>query len=141
MGACKNISHIQALLIYLNFPTPPRKLKLGLQKLPIGGRLLIASICTNHQKQGAPVISYLLHSTPTGVEALMCFLPTSTNCAKVLGQIHFAEPNSYVFYSFSYNFKLQGHILSTAGVALRAHRPTQPYLGLSTNVYLTSNIT
>jgi len=34
------------------------------------------------------------------------------------------------FYFSSYNFNLQGHILSTAGVALRAHQPTQPYWDL-----------
>jgi len=37
--ACKNTSHIQVLIIYF-FPTPPIKLKLGLQ---IGGRLLLAT--------------------------------------------------------------------------------------------------
>jgi hypothetical protein len=50
----KIIPHIQVLVIYC-FPTPPRKLKLGLQ---IGGRLLIAihldqSNYLANQKQGA----------------------------------------------------------------------------------------
>jgi hypothetical protein len=38
--ACKNIFHIQVLVTNFFFPTPPIKLKLGLQ---IGGRLLIAT--------------------------------------------------------------------------------------------------
>jgi hypothetical protein len=39
MWPCKNISHIQVLVTNF-FPTPPIKLKLGLQ---VGGRLLIAT--------------------------------------------------------------------------------------------------
>jgi len=62
MWPCKNISQIQALLIYLFFPTQTQKTKTGTAKLQIGGRLLIASI-RNREHQ---VISYLLHSTPTG---------------------------------------------------------------------------
>jgi hypothetical protein len=54
MGPCKNISQIQVPVIYF-FPTPPIKLKLGLQ---IGGRLLMAirldqSNYLANQKQGA----------------------------------------------------------------------------------------
>jgi len=54
MWPCKNISYIQVLIIYFS-PTPPIKLKLGLQ---IGGRLLIAthldqSNYRTNQKQGA----------------------------------------------------------------------------------------
>jgi hypothetical protein len=46
----------------LIFSNPTQKTKTGTAKLQIGGRLLIASI-RNREHQ---VISYLLHSTPTG---------------------------------------------------------------------------
>jgi hypothetical protein len=54
MRPCKNISQIQVSVIYF-FPTPPIKLKLGLQ---IGGRPLMAihldqSNYLSNQKQGA----------------------------------------------------------------------------------------
>ncbi len=47
MWSCKNISHIQAFCYLLFFPTPPLKLKLGLQ---ICERLLIAT----HLEQSNP---------------------------------------------------------------------------------------
>jgi hypothetical protein len=47
----------------------------------------------------------------------MCLLPASANCAKMLGQSHFAQLNQHVLTSS--NFNLQGHILSIGGVALR----------------------
>jgi hypothetical protein len=45
---------------------------------------------------GAAVISYFLHSSLAGVMLCYAFLPASENCAKMLGQNHFAEPNQHV---------------------------------------------
>jgi hypothetical protein len=49
--------------------------------------------------------------------ALLWLLLASANCAIMLDQNHFAEPNQHVDFSSS-NFNVQGHILSTAGDAL-----------------------
>ncbi len=70
MWPCKNISHIQVLVTNF-FPTPPIKLKLGLQ---VGGRLLITTHLdqTNYlanQKRGA--VNYLAyHSSLTPIKFL-----------------------------------------------------------------------
>jgi len=65
MWPSTNVFHIQVLVIYYFFPTPPIKLILRQQ---IGGGLLIANHldqslwCANRRKQWAAVRSYLLHS-------------------------------------------------------------------------------
>jgi hypothetical protein len=41
-----------------------------------------------------------------------------TNCAKMLGQSYFAEPNRHVLTFFHPIIIVQGHALSTGGVAL-----------------------
>jgi hypothetical protein len=46
---------------------------------------------------------------------LLCPLAASANCAKMLSQNHFVEPNQHVL-TFLHNFNLQGHILNTTGV-------------------------
>ncbi len=74
MWPCKNISHIQVLVTYF-LPTPPIKLKLGVQ---IGGETTIAnhkdqSLWSASQEQGAAVRSYLLHSSLPGVKLCDAF--------------------------------------------------------------------
>jgi hypothetical protein len=108
-------SHPSSVFYFL--PTPPIKLRLQLS-----GRLLIAnhldqSLWLANQKQGATVRSYLFSSSGR-CYALLCLMPASAYCAKLL-QNQSAEP-SYFDFSSS-NFNLQGHILSTSGVA---HRPS-----------------
>ncbi len=102
--------------------------------MQIGGRLLIASMCTNHYDwpiRNREHQSY--HIYYTRLQQVLSFDVLSTNLKKLFKS---AGPNPFCwaklgcFYFSSYNFNVQSHILSTAGVALRAHQPTQPYLGL-----------
>ncbi len=105
-----------SLVIYL-FRTPPLiKLKLGLQ---IGGRLLYKPpFWLANQKQGTVVRSYLLHSFLGRCEALLCHLPSSTNCTekKSCAKIILLNQTGMSFYFSSSNFNLQAHILSIGGV-------------------------
>ncbi len=126
MGPCKNISHIQVLVIYF-LPTPPIKLKLGVQ---IGGK-------TTNSKPPRPII--MISQSRTGSSSQIIFITlfslagvklcyafhqpqqTVQKCwAKtiMLGQNHFAEPNRPCFDFSSSSFDVQGDILSTGGVAL-----------------------
>jgi hypothetical protein len=50
----------------------------------------------NQKQQGAAVSSYLLHSSLAGVKL---FFAASANCAKMLCQNHFAEPNQHALTS------------------------------------------
>ncbi len=113
----KYFSH-PSLVIYF-FPTPPIKLKLGLQ---IGGGLLIANYL-NHllwlgnqsREQESDHISYTPHRQV--LDFVVHFTSLSKLC-KNDGPKPFcwAKPACFVFSSS--NLNLQGHILSTGGVAL-----------------------
>jgi len=112
----KYFSH-PSLVIYC-FATLQRKLKLG---QPIGGGgLLIAnhldeSLWWASKNHWTLVRSYLLHSF------LQCTAhsPATANCAVILSQNHFPEPNRGNFDFSSSNYIVQDHILSTAGDALK----------------------
>jgi hypothetical protein len=99
----KYFSHASLVLYF--FPAPPIKLKLGLQ---IGGRLLIAT----HLDQS----NYLANQQQV-LGFAMPFTTLSTVC-KIDGPKSFAEPDQHAIDLSSSNFNLQGHILSTDGVAL-----------------------
>jgi hypothetical protein len=49
---------------------------------------------------------------------LMCLVLATANCANILSQNHFPEPNRHIL-TFSINFYCADHILSTTGDALR----------------------
>ncbi len=106
--------------IYLFIPTPPIKLKLGLQ---IGGSLLIAnhldqSLWLANQKQGAAVGSYLLHSSLAGVRLCCAFYQPQQTVQKCWAKTILLSQTG-MFWLFFIQFYLQGHMLSTAGDALR----------------------
>ncbi len=103
MSLQKYFSHASLVLYF--FPTPPIKLKLGLQ---IGGRLLIAT----HLDQS----NYLANQQQV-LGFAMPFTTRSTEY-KIAGPKPFAEPNQHAFDFSSSNFNLWGHILSTDRVAL-----------------------
>ncbi len=118
MWPCKNISHIQVLVTYFR-PTPPIKLKLGVQ---IGGETTIAnhkdqSLWSASQEQGPAVRSYLLHSSLPGVKLCDAFYQPQQTVQKCWAKTILLS-NSTCFDFSSSGFDLQGHILSTGGVAL-----------------------
>jgi len=65
---------------------------LGLQ---IGARLLIANHLDQSETGSSSQIIFITLFSCT-CTALMCLLPASANCAKLLGNNHFAEPNWHV---------------------------------------------
>jgi hypothetical protein len=95
-----------SLVIYF-FATPAIKLKLGLQ---IGGRLLITnhlnqSLWLANQKTGnSSQIIFITLFCHRYTELCLCLLPALANCAKMLGQNHFAEPNRDGFWHFFIQF-------------------------------------
>jgi hypothetical protein len=116
MQPCINVSHIQVLVSNL-FPTPPIKLKLGLQA---GGRLLTATHLDQsnylaNQKQG-PVNKYEL-------TVFIRLFPGSGSCK------FFQPPRSPPVDSLDWTdephprFPGQGHILSVGGDALSVQSP------------------
>jgi hypothetical protein len=86
----KYFSHPSLVIYFLS--TPHIKLKLGLQ---IGARLLIANhLDQSETRSSSQIIFITLFSCMC--TALMCILPASANCAKLVGNNHFAEPNWHV---------------------------------------------
>ncbi len=79
---------LPSLVIYFS-PTPPMKVKLGLQR---GGRLLNSNskqtTLTNRQ-QGSIVTSYLLHSSLAGVKGFALFFASLSRLCKI------ARPNQF----------------------------------------------
>jgi hypothetical protein len=60
----------------------------------------IISLIFANQKQGAPVKAYLLYTLLSlllvaGFVCCLPSLPASANCAKMLGQNHFVQPNQF----------------------------------------------
>jgi hypothetical protein len=72
--------------------------------LQIAARLLIATRLRQFE----------LFSNQMQLSGFAMPLPTSTNCAQILGQNHFAQPNWHALIFFASNFHLQGHILRMA---------------------------
>jgi len=115
MWPCKNISRIQVLVTYF-FPTPPIKLKLGLQ---IDGRLLIATHLNKSnylasQKQGSVnkydlTVFIRLFRAPPGLWELCIFS----------GSQQSSSESTWFLTAVSHQrFPVQGHILSASGHAL-----------------------
>jgi hypothetical protein len=75
---------------------------------------------------------YIYHTLLSQLQSFACcLLPALANCAKMLGQNHFAEPNRDVFDISSSNFNVHAHILSTIGDALPPNTFTiGKYVGL-----------
>jgi hypothetical protein len=108
MWRWKNIPHIQVFVPYF-FPTPPIKLKLGLQ---IGGRLLMATHLDQwnylaNQKQGAVNKYDLTVFIRLGSESCTFFQGHRSLRVKTLDLTAVHYPR----------FPVQGHILSTNGDA------------------------
>jgi hypothetical protein len=131
--ACKSNSNsvqyvtLQKIQSFTLFSTPPIKLKLAPQ---IGGRLQTAITWTNHydwpiintEQQSDHISSYFLLSSEAGVKSLLCLLPASANCIKMLHKTILVSQTSTIDYCPS-NFNLEGQLLSSSGVAPRIQCP------------------
>jgi hypothetical protein len=96
MWPCKNISHIQ-VLVYLSFRTPPIKLKLGLQ--------------TDGETTNLTLLIRLFQGSRPGLWNPCMFPGSQHSCSEFIGFYYNTISNQ--------RFRVQGHILSVGGNALK----------------------